>query len=105
MDISSLLNVSSNAVSQAATKASTSSGVQGDESFGSLFQSALGNLNETNSLLNESEEEKVKFALGITDNTHDMAIAAAKASTAVNYTTALRDRFLEAYREIIQIQI
>ena len=104
MDISSLLNVSSNAVSQAATKASTSSGVQGDESFGSLFQSALGNLNETNSLLNESEE-KVKFALGITDNTHDMAIAAAKASTAVNYTTALRDRFLEAYREIIQIQI
>lgn len=105
MDIASLLNVSSNAVSQAAAKASTNTGVQGDESFSSLFQSALGNLNETNSLLNDSEEEKIKFALGITENTHDMAIAAAKASTALNYTTTLRDKFIEAYREIMQIQI
>lgn len=105
MDIASLLNVSSNAVSQAASKASTNTSVQGDESFSSLFQSALGNLNETNSLLNDSEEEKVKFALGITENTHDMAIAAAKASTALNYTTTLRDKFIEAYREIMQIQI
>ena len=32
-------------------------------------------------------------------------IAAAKASTALSYTVALRDKFIEAYKEIMQIQI
>ncbi|HOO26980.1 MAG TPA: flagellar hook-basal body complex protein FliE [Lachnospiraceae bacterium] len=105
MDISSLLNVSSDVISEAASKASTSTGLQTDDSFSTMFNTALGNLNETNSLLNDSEEEKIKFALGITDNTHDLAIAAAKASTALSYTVALRDKFIEAYKEIMQMQI
>jgi flagellar hook-basal body complex protein FliE len=104
MDISSLLNVNSGAVARAASKASTR--VDGDDaSFESFFRSALDNLNETNSLLNRSEEEEMKFALGLSENTHDMAIAAAKASTALSYTVALRDKFMEAYKEIMQIQI
>jgi len=105
MDISSLLNVSSTAVANAAGNASTVDKKATDESFTSLFQSALSNLNETNSLLNSYEEEEVKFALGLTDNTHDLSIAAAKASTALSYTVALRDKFLEAYKELMQMQI
>ncbi|MBQ7481906.1 MAG: flagellar hook-basal body complex protein FliE [Lachnospiraceae bacterium] len=104
MDISSLYNINSNAISAAAAKASTKP-QESDESFASLFQSALGNLGETNALLNKQEEEEVKFALGITENTHDLSIAAAKASTALSYTVALRDKFIEAYKEIMQIQI
>lgn len=105
MDITSLMNVGSPAVAAAAQNASTKKRGAEDDSFASLFQSALGNINETNSLLNKSEEEEVKFALGITENTHDLAIAAAKASTALSYTVALRDKFIEAYKEIMQIQI
>ncbi len=105
MDITSLLNVSSSAIADAALKASTKTQEATDESFSALFSSALGNLNTTNSLLNDFEEEEIKFALGITQNTHDLSIAAAKASTALNYTVALRDRFVEAYREIMQMQI
>ena len=105
MDISSLLNVSSPAISAAASKASTNTQPANDDSFASLLDSAMGNLKETNGLLNKSEEEEIKFALGITENTHDLAIAAAKASTALSYTVALRDKFIEAYKEIMQIQI
>lgn len=105
MDISTLLNVTSPAISNAAAGASTRNVTDVDESFTSLFQSALSNLNETNSLLNDYEEEEIKFALGLTDNTHDLSIAAAKASTALSYTTALRDKFLEAYKEIMNMQI
>ncbi|MCR4806228.1 MAG: flagellar hook-basal body complex protein FliE [Lachnospiraceae bacterium] len=105
MDISSLMNVGSTAVAAAANNASTRKAGNEDESFLSMFQSALSNISETNNLLNKSEEEEVKFALGITENTHDMAIAAAKASTALSYTVALRDKFIEAYKEIMQIQI
>ena len=104
MDISSILNVNSAAVKRAAANASTSK-VHEDESFSTMFNSMLGNLEETNSLLNVQEEEEMKFALGISENTHDLAIAAAKASTALSYTVALRDRFLDAYKELMQIQI
>ncbi|MCR5508551.1 MAG: flagellar hook-basal body complex protein FliE [Lachnospiraceae bacterium] len=105
MDISSLLNVSSPAIANRAAQASTRPSGTEDQSFDSIFKSALGNINETNSLLNKQEEEEIKFAMGISENTHDLSIAAAKASTALSYTVALRDRFIEAYKEIMQIQI
>lgn len=104
MDISSILNISSNAIAQAASTASTNK-AQSDESFTSMFNSILGNLSETNALLNKEEEEEIKFAMGISENTHDLSIAAAKASTALSYTVALRDKFLDAYKELMQIQI
>jgi len=105
MDITKLMNVGSAAIQNAADKASTNTVKEGDSSFSSMFNAALSNLSETNSLLNKQEEEEVKFALGITENTHDLSIAAAKASTALSYTVALRDKFIEAYKEIIQMQI
>ena len=105
MDISTLLNVTSPAIQNVASNASTKNVKDVDESFTSMFQSALSNLNETNSLLNAYEEEEVKFALGLTDNTHDLAEAQAKAQTSLQYTVALRDRFVSAYKEIMQIQL
>lgn len=105
MDITKLWSVGSTAIAGAAENASTNVTLGEDGSFGALFNSALSNLNETNSLLNKQEEEEIKFALGITENTHDLSIAAAKASTALSYTVALRDKFLEAYKEIMQMQI
>ena len=105
MDITQLLNVTSDAVARTAANASTRNTKDVDESFSSMFQSALSNLQETNSLLNNWEEEEIKFSLGLTENTHDLSIAAAKASTALSYTVALRDKFLEAYKEILQMQI
>lgn len=104
MDISSILNIGSSAIAQAANVASTKN-VESDNSFTSLFNSMITNLSETNELLNKQEEEEVKFALGLSENTHDLSIAAAKASTALSYTVALRDKFLDAYKELMQIQI
>ena len=104
MDISSLTNISSEVIRRAASTASTK-GIETDGSFTSLFSSMISNIGETNSLLNAQEEEEIKFALGISENTHDLAIAAGKAQTALSYTVALRDRFLEAYKELMQIQI
>ena len=34
-----------------------------------------------------------------------IAEAAAKASTALSYTVALRDKFIDAYKELMQIQV
>ena len=104
MDITSILNIGSEPIARAAAQASTKT-ESTDESFTSLFNSMLSNVGETNSLLKKQEEEEIKFALGISENTHDLAIAAAKANTALSYTVALRDKFLEAYKELMQIQV
>lgn len=80
-----------------------------EEASGNVFESflntAIDNLNTTNSYLSDAENEEIKFALGETENTHDLAIALQKASTALQYTVAVRDKLLEAYREIMNMQI
>ena len=73
--------------------------------FGTMFQTALDNINTTNQYLSDAENAEIAFALGEVDNTHDLTIALQKASTALQYTIAVRDKFLEAYREIMNMQI
>lgn len=107
MDITSLYNVSSNAIKEAlATNTTGVRTTQKEENvFNSMLSAAIDNLNTTNSYLSDWENEEVKFALGETENAHDLTIALEKASSALQYTVAVRDKFLEAYREIMQIQI
>lgn len=73
--------------------------------FDAILNSAINNINNTNSLLSDAENAEISFALGETENAHDLMIALNKASTALNYTIAVRDKFLEAYKEIMQMQI
>lgn len=73
--------------------------------FGSFLNTAIDNIKMTNNYLSDAEDEEVKFALGETENTHDLMIALQKASTSLQYTVAIRDKLLEAYKEIMQIQI
>ena len=67
------------------------------------LQAELDNQEDAEALAKENEE--LKWAMGISENTHDLTIAVGKAQTALSYTVALRDKLLEAYREIMQIQI
>ena len=63
------------------------------------------NITQTNAYISDAEDEKVKLAMGETENTHDLTIALQKASAAISYTVAIRDKFLESYRTIMNIQI
>ncbi len=107
MDISSLYQVSSGAIKAAseATKTSATTATGNDNMFDSILNSAISNIKTTNSYLSEAENEELKFAMGVTENTHDLTIALQKASTSLQYTVAVRDKFIEAYREIMQMQI
>ena len=62
-------------------------------------------IKETNQLSNEAEVEEINFALGYSDNTHDLQIAQEKANIALQYTIAVRDRFLESYQSIMNMQM
>lgn len=73
--------------------------------FSNLLGSAMDSINTTNGYLSDAENEEIKLALGETENAHDLTIALSKASTALQYTVAIRDKFLEAYKEIMQMNI
>lgn len=87
------------------TKVKSDYGKADGTMFGSILNSAIDNIKTTNSYLSDAENEEIKFALGETENTHDLTIALQKASTALQYTVAVRDKLLEAYKELMQMQI
>ena len=110
LDISQLRNVTSQAIRTAEKTNSRVYNVLGNDndsadSFSSIFDQAVQNINTTNAYLSDAENEEIRWALGKTDNTHDLTIALQKAQTALQYTIAVRDKALAAYREHTQMQI
>lgn len=96
MDIAALSGITLDGVSgiSGIERTSTTAPKKADGNlFDSILNTAIDNLNKTNAYLSDSENEKLKFALGETENTHDLTIALQKASTALQYTVAVRDRF------------
>ncbi len=74
------------------------------ESFEKLFQSALNMVNETNNLTNAAQEAEISYSLGLTDSIHDLQVAQQKANLSLQYTVAVRNKVLEAYKEIMNLQ-
>ncbi len=70
--------------------------------FDSFLNAAIDNIKTTNTYFSE---EKIKFALGETDNPQELSVALQKASAALQYTVAVRDKLLEAYKELMQMQV
>ena len=84
MDISALMGTSLDSVVQTPTMSSKLTtdfdsllirDNDGQSVFGTVLDSAVNLINETNAYSNAAEEEEIKYALGETDNIHDLQIA------------------------------
>ena len=109
MDITSLYHVNSGAAREAAKQTGAAkkaeAAQEGRDVFSTMLHTAIDNLHTTNSYISDMENEELKIALGQAENTHDLSIALQKASAALQYTVAVRDKFMDAYKEIMQMQI
>lgn len=103
MDISSLTNISSDYLNTIAQRNQLVE--KEDDSFQAVLSAAMDMISETNDLQNNAESEAIRFALGEAENTHDLTTAQTKALTAIQYTVAVRDKMIEAYKEIMNMQI
>lgn len=101
MDISGISNIASGYLQNAADEQAKTKSKDFDE----IFQSMLNMVGETNELQNSAESAEIQFSLGESVSTHDLQIAQEKANLALQYTVAVRDKVLEAYREIMNMQI
>ena len=62
-------------------------------------------LSDINQLQLQSGEIAEKFASGEIEDVHDVMIAAEKASVGLELTIEVRNKLVEAYREIMRTQI
>lgn len=73
-------------------------------SFDSLLQSAMKMVKETNQYSNEAAEAEMSYAMGVTNSTHELQVAQMKANISLQYTVAVRNAVMDAYKEIMQLQ-
>lgn len=73
--------------------------------FDSLLNSAIQMYKDADSYQKAAEESEINFALGYSTNTHDLAIAQQKANISLQYTVRVTNKALEAYKELMNMQI
>ena len=106
-DISSMINVSSSAIkslmkdnAQAATKSASDA-----STFDGIYNAAVNMISNTNTYLQEAQAAEVAFATGEMTNTHELAVIEQKANLSLQYTVAIKNQLLSAYKEIMNIQV
>lgn len=71
-------------------------------SFQEFFADAV---KKTNELQNAAEGKQRQLLVGETDNLHDVMIAMEKADLSFQLTLAVRNKVIEAYQEVMRMQI
>ncbi len=71
------------------------------DSFADVLQSSLSKVND---LQMEKDAMVTSFASGETQNVHELMITMQKAGLAMNMTAAVRNKVMEAYKELSHLQ-
>lgn len=103
MAIESIAGITA-AVQSASTAASSATGSSSD--FGAWLQQEIGaQLNETSRQIGDAENKLQSFAAGESGNLHDLMISLEKAKLSFELVLAVRNKALEAYQEMMRMQI
>ena len=107
-DISSMVNVSSSAIKNImkdAAQTSSAKSASDSSTFDGIYNAAVNMISNTNTYLQEAHAAEVAFATGEMTNTHELAIIEQKANLSLQYTVAIKNQMLSAYREIMNMQV
>ena len=100
MNIEGVTNIGSLTPTEKTGKANPKS------SPGSVFGEVLQkHINEVDELQKDSDKMSEKLAMGEVDNLHDVVIASEKADLALNLTIQVKNKIVEAYQEMMRMQI
>lgn len=77
-------------------------GADGTLMFKDVYNNMISNVNETDSTF---EGDIIKAAAGELDNPHQLLIDSQKANIALQLTISARNKALEAYNDIVRMQV
>ncbi len=75
---------------------------EGEESFGAILKKSI---NEVNNLQNEADNAIQEFTAGEGKSIHETIIALEKADVSFKLLVEVRNKLVEAYQEIMRMQI
>ncbi len=93
-------NLNLNQASRAESSPSTA--VSGDKSFADTLKNAI---NEVNQMQQVSNKKMQELSIGKTDNVADVMIASEKADIAMRVMVQVRNKVIDAYNEIMRMQV
>lgn len=96
------INLLSSVKSLAGNSANGTEGSIGGQNFASIFKNAL---QEVNKLQLEADAASHKLATGKVDDIAPVVIAAEKASIALQLTVQVRNKIVDAYNEVMRMQV
>jgi len=102
MKISQALTLLPNAATAAKSGAINKTLNENTESFGETLTKAI---NDVNDLQNEAGKAVTKMVAGEAVDMHDVMIAVEKAKTSFDLLMEIRNKTIDAYREIMRIQV
>ena len=89
------------AIKATAPKGTAAIGGAGASPFADTLKNSIGKVNE---LQQEKKAMITSFASGEQQNVHELMISLQKAGLAMNMTAAVRNKVMEAYKELTRIQ-
>lgn len=75
------------------------------ETFDEIYNAAINLISSTNGYIQQAQQAEIDYAMGKLTSTHELSIIEEKANIALQYTVAIKNGLLSAYKEIMQIQI
>ncbi len=71
----------------------------------SFSQELNRSINQVNDLLNAADKATEELAVGRSENLHEAMIATEKAESAMKFLVQVRNKALDAYRDIMRMQV
>lgn len=87
---------------QTTPRAARTGSVGGPESFQASLKSAV---REVNDLQSQADKLATKMVTGDLDDVHQAMVAMQKASLALQFAVQVRNKVIEAYQEIMRMQV
>lgn len=79
--------------------------LEADNSFEKFFDEAMNLISATNKLQLDAESMQLDFITGKSDDIISLTMANSRASSAVQFTSQITNKILNAYQEIMRIAI
>ena len=107
MDVNAIAQAAAREVGMDLGNSVTASGVNRSNgtAFDQMLNSIMGMIDETDAAQKDAQQAALNYELGYSDNMHELGVAQQKANDALQYTVAVRDKLIESYREIMQMQV
>lgn len=102
MNTNNISNVAVNNQLLKTLNTNTNEKEQDIKSFGNYLSDAIS---KTNDLIIQADDINNQFAAGNIDDIHKVLIATRKADIALNFTLQVRNKIIDAYNEIMRMQI